>query len=126
MSLQKLLPFLERFRNRERSRTAPLLISGIFRLAGHAPLPWRTTLFRIPRERTHRKNAETSAGMKEGCAETEVESDLARSSQGGTTSACLHSAQLCMSNSKFVVRDGNIKKGSCGPAPSCSAAVPVA
>ena len=64
--------------------------------------------------------------MKEGCAETEVVSDLARSSQRGTTSACRRSAQLCMSNSRFVVPAGNIKKGSCGPAPSCSAAVPVA
>jgi hypothetical protein len=64
--------------------------------------------------------------MKEGCAETEVVSDLARSSQRGTTSACRRSAQLCMSNSRFVVPDGNIKKGSCGPAPSRSAAVPVA
>jgi hypothetical protein len=64
--------------------------------------------------------------MKEGCAETEVASDLARSSQRDTTSACLRSAQLCMSNSRFVVPAGNIKKGSCGSAPSCSAAVPVA
>jgi hypothetical protein len=65
--------------------------------------------------------------MKEGCAETEVVSDLARSSQRDTTtSACLRSAQLRTSNSRFVVPEGNIKKGSCGSAASCGAAVPVA
>gem|GEM_PF-6217705 len=84
----------------------------------------RTTLFRIPRDGTRRKNAEASAGMKEGCAETEVVSDLARSSQR-ETSPCLRSAQLCMSDSRFVVPEGNINKGSRGSAPSCSTAVPV-
>jgi hypothetical protein len=64
--------------------------------------------------------------MKEGCAETEVVSNPGRSSQRDTTSACLRSAQLSMSNSRFVVPEGNIKKGSCGSAASCSAALPVA
>jgi hypothetical protein len=64
--------------------------------------------------------------MKEGCAETEVVSDLAHSSPRATRSACLRSAQLCVSNSRFVVPEGNIKKGSCGSAPWCSAAAPVA